>query len=74
MSKKIIVDIRNNLTENTKIIQKNQSNKNSQLRENLKKMIESLAKLKNNQTENKYYMTLKYIYKKEIQKVNDKIY
>ena len=74
MSKKIIVDIRNNLTENTKIIQKNQSNKNSQLRENLKKMIESLAKIKNNQTENKYYMTLKYIYKKEIQKVNDKIY
>ena len=74
VSKKIIVDIRNNLTENTKIIQKNQSNKNSQLRENLKKMIESLAKIKNNQTENKYYMTLKYIYKKEIQKVNDKIY
>ena len=37
-------------------------------------MKESLKKIKNEQTKNKYYATLKYIYKKEIQKINDQVY
>ena len=74
VTKKIIIDIRNYLTENSKIIQKNQSNKNTELEKNFKGMNELLTKIKNNQTEKKYYATIKYIYKKEIQKVNDKIY
>ena len=74
VTKKIIIDIRNYLTENSKIIQKNQSNKNTELEKNFKGMNELLTKIKNNQTEKKYYATIKYIYKKEIEKVNDKIY
>ena len=71
---KIIKEIRNKLTENAIIIQKNQPNKNYKLIENFKGMNNLLPKIKNEQTKNKYYETLKYIYKKEIQKVNDTVY
>ena len=71
-SKKIIKQIRDNLVENAKIIQKEQS------KEKLGKIFKALNKLlpniKNEQTKEKYYDTLKYIYKKEIEKVNDKVY
>ena len=74
-TKKIIIkDIRNYLIENTRIIQKNQPQKNTKLIENFNKMNESLKKIKNEQTKDKYYTTLKYIYKKEIQKINDNVY
>ena len=72
--KKIIEEIRNKLTENAIIIQKNQSNKNTKLIENFYGMNESLKKIKNEHSKNKYYATLKYIYKKEILKINDKVY
>ena len=72
--KTIIIDIRNYLTENTRIIQKNMPNKNTNLIENFNKMNESLKKIKNVQTIDKFYATLKYVYKKEIQKINDKVY
>jgi hypothetical protein len=62
------------LTENAKIIQKNQSNKNETLIENFKGMNKLLTKIKNEQSKSKYYATLKYIFKKEIQKVKDTIY
>ena len=71
---KVIEDIRNYLTENVKIIQKNQPNKNTKLIENFKEMNEKIKTIKNDQTKNKYYATLKYIYKKEIEKINDKVY
>ena len=74
-TKKIIIkDIRNYLIENTRIIQKNLPQKNTKLIENFNKMNESLKKIKNEQTKDKYYTTLKYIYKKEIQKINDNVY
>ena len=72
--KKIIEEIRNNLTENAIIIQKNQPNKNTKLIENFKDMNEKIKQIKNEQTKVKYYDTLKYIYKQEIEKVNDKVY
>ena len=71
--KLIIKDIRSYLTQNARIIQQNPDNKNTILIENFKKMNESLKKIKNEQTKDKYYATLKYIYKKEIQKINDKV-
>jgi len=69
--KPLIEDIRYCLTDNTKIIQENNISK---LTENFIKMNKLLIKIKNNETENKYYATLKYIYKKEIEKVNDRFY
>ena len=72
--KKIIEEIRNNLTENAIIIQKNHPNKNTKLIENFKNMNEKIKQIKNEQTKVKYYDTLKYIYKKEIEKVKDKVY
>ena len=72
--KKVIEDIRNYLSENAKIIQKNQYNKNDKLIENFKNMNERIKAIKNDQTKNKFYTTLKYIYKKEIEKINDKVY
>ena len=70
----IIEEIRNKLTENAMIIQKNQPNKNTKLIENFKGMNDLLLQIKNEKTKDKYYNTLKYIYKKEIQKINDKVY
>ena len=72
--KKIIEEIRNYLTENAIIIQKNLPNKNTKLIENFKGMNEKIKQIKKEQTKDKYYATLKYIYKKEIKKVNDKVY
>ena len=72
--KSIIIDIRNYLTENARIIQKNLPNKNTKLIENFIEMNKSLKKIKNVQTIDKFYATLKYVYKKEIQKINDKVY
>ena len=72
--KKIIEEIRNYLTENAMIIQKNQPNKNTKLIENFKGMNEKIKQIKKEQTKGKYYAILKYIYKKEIEKVNDKVY
>ena len=71
-SKKIIKQIRDKLVENAKIIQKNLSKE--KLAENFKGLNDLLQKIKNEQTKEKYYATLKYIYKKEIEKVNDKVY
>ena len=74
VNKNILNSIRNYITENSKVLQKIDSNKNNILIKNFIDMNESLAKIKDEQTINKYYDTLKYIYKKEIEKVNDKIY
>ena len=73
-NKIIIQNIRNCLIENSRIIQKNLPNEITKLIENFYKMNEELKKIKNKQTKEKYYSTIKYIYKKEIQKINDKIY
>jgi len=74
-TKKITIKyIRNYLTENTKIVQKNLPDKNTKLIENFNNMKELLKTIKNEQTVDKYYNTLKYIYKEEIQKINDKVY
>ena len=69
---KIIIDIRNYLTENAKILQKN--NNKDEIEKNINNMNASLAKIQNKATIKKYYMTLKYVYKNEIQKINDKNY
>ena len=74
VNKKIIEGIRNYLTENSKTLQKIDSNKNNILIKNFKDMNESLTKIKDELSINKYYETLKYIYKQEILKVNDNIY
>ena len=74
VNKKIIEGIRNYLTENSKTLQKIDSNKNNILIKNFKDMNESLTNIKVEQSINKYYETLKYIYKQEIQKVDDNIY
>jgi len=73
IKKYIIKDIRSYLIQNARIMQQNIPDKNTILIENFKKMNESLKKIKNEQTKEKYYATLKYIYKKEIQKINDKV-
>ena len=72
IDKKNIKQIRDKLVENAKIIQKNQSKE--KLIENFKALNDLLQKIKNELTKEKYYATLKYIYKKEIEKVNDKSY
>ena len=71
-SKNIIKQIKDKLVENVKIMQKNLSKE--KLKENFKGLNDLLQKIKNEQTKEKYYATLKYIYKKEIEKVNDKVY
>ena len=74
-TKKIIIqDIRYSLVEISRIVQKNLPNKNDKLIENFYKINESLKQIKNEKTKKKYYSTIKYIYKKEIQKINDKVY
>ena len=72
--KNIIEEIRNKLTENAIILQKNQPNKNTKLIINFKDMNNLLPNIKNEFTKDKYYDTVKYIYKKEIEKINDKVY
>ena len=70
--KNIIEEIRNKLTENAMIIQKNKLK--DILIKNFDNMNELLKKIKNEETKDKYYATLKYVYKKEIEKVKDKVY
>ena len=72
--KSFIEEIRDNLVENILIIQKNQPNKNTKLIENFNSLNELLQKIKNIETKDKYYETLKYVYKKEIEKINDNVY
>ena len=72
--KNIIEEIRSKLTENAIIIQKDQPNKNIKLIENFKDVNDLLPKIKNEFSKDKYYDTVKYIYKKEIEKINDKVY
>ena len=54
--------IRNYLVENSKIIQKNRSDKFSKLIDNLKNLNKILKEKKDEKFKNKYYETLKYIY------------
>ena len=70
----IIEEIRTKLIENAIIIQKNQPDKNTKLIKNFKEMNDLLPKIKNEFSKDKYYDTVKYIYKKEIEKINDKVY
>lgn len=72
--KNIIEEIRSKLTENAIIIQKDQPNKNTKLIENFIDMNDLLPKIKNEFSKDKYDDTVKYIYKKEIEKKNDKVY
>jgi len=70
----IIEEIRTKLIENAIIIQKNQPDKNTKLIKNFIEMNDLLPKIKNEFSKDKYYDTVKYIYKKEIEKINDKVY
>ena len=74
IQKNIIKEIRYYLTENAIIIQKNQPNKNMKLIENFQNMNEKMKLIKIEEAKDKYFATLKYIYKEEIQKVKDKVY
>ena len=74
IQKNIIKEIRHYLRENAIIIQKNQPNKNTKLIENFQNMNEKIKLIKIKETKDKYFATLKYIYKEEIQKVKDKVY
>ena len=69
-----IKEIRDKLIENVLIIQKDEFDKNNKLIENFNSLNELLPKIKNKEINDKYYDTLKYIYKKEIEKINDKDY
>ena len=71
---KNIEEIRETLTENSKIIQQNQSEKISKLIKNFFDLNDLLKKEKDEQFIKKYYYTIKYIYLKEIKKVNDSVY
>ena len=57
------------LIENSKIIQRKRTDKFSQLGENFLKLNDKLNEEKNDKFANKYYDTLKYIYMKEIEKI-----
>ena len=69
--KKTIIDIRYYLVENAYILEKNQYEKNIKLKNNFNKMNESLKNIENEKKNDKYYSTLKYVYKKEILKICD---
>ena len=66
--------IRNYLVDNSKIIQKNRSDKFSQLIDNFMNLNKVLKEEKDEKFKNKYYETLKYIYMQEIKKINDDAY
>ena len=66
--------LENHLIENSKIIQNNRPDKFSQLRENFKNLIDKMKEEKNDKFANKYYDTLKYIYMKEIEKIEVESY
>ena len=66
--------IRNYLVDNSKIIQKNRSDKFSQLIDNFMNLNKILKEEKDEKFKNKYYETLKYIYMQEIKKINDDAY
>ena len=73
-TKKIIIkDIRDYLIKSARIIQQNLPEKDTLLIENFKKLNELLNIIKKEETKGKYYATLKYIYKKEILKFDDKV-
>jgi hypothetical protein len=69
----IIIKIRKYLNESLKIIQKAKfGNNNKLLKDNFEYLNKEIKKMKNDQIKNdKYYATLKYIYKKEIEKAED---
>ena len=69
-----IEEIREKLSENSKIIQKNSPNKISDLIRNFLDLNKKLKEEKSENFKNKYYDTLKYIYMQEIKKVNDITY
>ena len=71
---KNIEEIKNDLIENSKIIQKNRSDKYSQLRENFENLNKKLKEEKDENFENKYYSILKYIYLQEIKKIKEDSY
>ena len=66
--------IRKYLIENSKIIQKNRSDKFSQLRENFINLNNKLKEEKDERFKKKYYDTLTYIYLQEINKINKDTY
>ncbi len=66
--------IRNYLVENSKIIQKNRSDKFSKLIDNFMNLNKILKEEKDEKFKNKYYETLKYIYMQEIKKIKDDTY
>ena len=69
----IIIQIRKYLNEGLKINKKAKfGNNNKLLKDNFKNLSKEIKKMKNDQIKNdKYYATLKYIYKKEIEKAED---
>ena len=62
------------MVENSKIIQKNRDDKISNLNKNFLDLNNKLKEEKDEEFKNKYYDTLKYIYLKEINKVNENAY
>ena len=62
------------MVENSKIIQKNRDDKISNLNKNFLDLNNKLKEEKDEEFKNKYYDTLKYIYLKEINKVNESAY
>ena len=69
----IMTKIRKYLNESLKIIQKAKfGNNNKLLKDNFEYLNKEIKKMKNDQIKNdKYYATLKYIYKKEIENAED---
>jgi len=66
--------IRNYLIENSKIIQKNKSDKFIKLIENFMNLNKILKEEKDEKFKNKYYEALKYVYMQEIKKINGDTY
>ena len=71
---KNIEEIKNYLIKNSKIIQKNEPDKFSKLRDNFINLNNKLKDEKDNFFKNKYYSTLKYIYLQEIKKIKEDSY
>ena len=71
---KNIEEIKNYLIKNSKIIQKNEADKFSQLRDNFMGLNKKLKEEKDESFKNKYYSTLKYIYLQEIKKIKEDSY
>ena len=69
-----IEDIRENLVENSKIIQKNRTDKISNLIKNFIDLNKKFQEEKDDEFKTKYYYTFKYIYSQEIKKVNEITY